>query len=104
MMHRVIQRYLENSEYARSPGQLRDAVSAVIAPLDFHSFAFLALGDPPFLISSHPIAWTGHYIAQGYQACDPVILNSHRVFDLFTWSLGEAEAPICRAEPVRHDR
>ncbi len=83
-MRRVVQRYLENSEYARTPDQLRDAVSAVIAPLDFHSFAFLALGDPPFLISSYPIAWTGHYIAQGYQACDPVILNSHRVFDFFT--------------------
>ncbi len=38
------------------------------------------------MISSYPIAWTGHYIAQGYQARDPVILRSHRVFDLFTGS------------------
>lgn len=85
-MYQIIQDYLEQSQYARSPEDLRDAVDAVIALLDFHSFAFLALGKTPFLISSYPIAWTGHYIAQDYQRRDPVMLFSERMTELFMWS------------------
>ena len=90
-MYQMIRSYLERSEYARTPDQLRDAVSAIIAPIDFHSFAFLALGEPPFLISTYPIEWTGHYVAQGYQRRDPVILHSHRVRDLFMWGAAFAK-------------
>lgn len=85
-MYQIVQDYLEQSQYARNPEELRDAVSAVIALMDFHSFAFLALGKTPFLISSYPIAWTGHYIAQDYQRRDPVMLISQQVTDLFMWS------------------
>jgi DNA-binding CsgD family transcriptional regulator len=79
--------FLERSKYARTPEQLRDAVSAVIAPLDLFAFAFLALpeGAKPLLISTYPPDWTDHYIAQDYQRRDPVILRSSHVFDLFTW-------------------
>lgn len=87
-MYQVVRDYLERSEYACSPDQLRDAVSAVVAPIDFFAFAFLALPDgrQPLLISTYPPDWTDHYIAQGYQRRDPVILHSYQVFDLFTWS------------------
>lgn len=87
-MYQVIRNYLEQPESARTPEQLRDAVSAVIAPIDLFAFAFLAQpnGGKPLLISTYPPDWTDHYIAQGYQCRDPVILHSRRVFDLFTWN------------------
>lgn len=77
-MYQVIRNYLEWSEFARTPEQLRDAVSAVIAPIDLFAFAFLAQpkSGRPLLISIYPPDWTDYYIARGYQRRDPVILHS----------------------------
>lgn len=79
--------FLERSKYAHNSEQLRDAVSAVIAPMDIFAFAILAPpeGAKPLLISTYPPDWINHYIAQGYQRRDPVILRSSHVFDLITW-------------------
>ncbi len=35
-MYQMIRSHLEMSEYARTPYQLRDAVHAIVAPIDFH--------------------------------------------------------------------
>lgn len=40
---RSILRYLEKAEFTTNPEQFRDAVVAVVAPIDLHSFAYMAL-------------------------------------------------------------
>jgi DNA-binding CsgD family transcriptional regulator len=92
-MQRIIREYLENAELASSPNELRDAVAQLIRPLDFNAFAFLALSDkgsPPILVSNYDERWQTHYIAQGYQRRDPVMLHSRGVADLFSWGRGMA--------------
>lgn len=88
-MRHVIRDYFERTEFISTPDQLCDAVVKVIGQFDFNAFAFLALpisGKPPLLISNYDERWKNHYIAQGYEQRDPVILHSRRVVDLFAWS------------------
>lgn len=87
-MRRNVDDYLENVELASTPDQLREAVVKVVNPLDFNAFAFLVLPNekPPLLISNYDERWQKHYVARSYQRRDPVMLQSRRAIDLFTWS------------------
>lgn len=87
-MRRIIQEYVEHTDFASNPGQLSDALAHVIRPFDFNAFAFLALpkGKPPLLFSNYDNRWQVHYVDRGYQSRDPVMLHSRCAVDLFTWS------------------
>ena len=100
-MRRIIRDYLEAMERASNADQLRDAVAKVISSFDFNAFAFLAMSDkdgPPLLISNYDDKWQTHYISQGYQRRDPVMLHSRSVINLFAWSRGMAAKFGPRAE------
>lgn len=87
-MQRFIREFLDQVEIANSPSQLGDAIAGLIGSFDFNAFAFLALssnGERPLLISNYDKKWQTHYMAQGYQDRDPVMLHSRYASDLFTW-------------------
>jgi DNA-binding CsgD family transcriptional regulator len=82
--------YVEQLESACTEDQLRSAIAAVAAKLDVPTFAYVALPRrrnlPLRLISNYPPLWMNHYVARGYQNCDPVVGHLGLASCAFDWS------------------
>jgi DNA-binding CsgD family transcriptional regulator len=89
-MQQIVRNYLEASEFARSPDDLRDAIGMVVALLDCHGFAYLTLpddmADTPYLLSNYDVRWTTQYQARRDHLRDPVTRQARRVNELFAWT------------------
>lgn len=89
-MQQIVRNYLEASEFARTPGQLRDAIASVIGLLDCHGFAYLTLSDnaadTPYLLSNYDVRWTTQYQTRRDHLRDPVPRKALRVNELFGWT------------------
>lgn len=89
-MQQIVHDYLEASEFARTPDQLREAIVAVISLLDCHGFAYLTLSDDtadaPYLLSNYDVRWTTQYQARRDDLRDPVTRQARRINELFAWT------------------
>ncbi len=88
-MHNVFQRFVDRLMAQPDAAALREALTETLAVLDVDSFAYLLVPSAVHvavrLISNYPTAWTSHYLANRYEAVDPVILEARKVSRSFTW-------------------
>jgi len=103
-MQQIVRNYLEASEFARTPDQLRNAIASVITLLDCHGFAYLTLpdddaADTPYLLSNYDVRWTTQYQARRDHLRDPVTRQARCVNELFAWT----PAIAARFDPAARD-
>lgn len=54
--------------------------------VDFYVYGNTRMGlEQPYIDSAYPPAWMAHYLANGYQYIDPVVLESQRTHLPFAW-------------------
>ena len=88
-MYRVFQAFIDGLDASGDAGRLCKVLADAGAALDLSCFAYLCLplrrGETPELISTYPTAWTNHYLRQGYERLDPVIVKVLATTEPFEW-------------------
>ena len=68
------------------------AATQLCENLGFRWFIYAHLsGDQPIVISTYPKAWCDHYLANGYENCDPVVVTAQRTRSAFAWSARDTD-------------
>jgi len=88
-MDRIFRVFVDSLRSNADLPALKTAMTDIVSALDLGVFAYL-FEDHQFdagvkLISNYPIAWTSHYLANGYQEIDPVIDKSRKTSEPFQW-------------------
>lgn len=97
-MNRAFQDFLD--ELAAGPDSvgLFAAIKKIAQAFDLTSFAYIhAPSDRRAdikLISNYPESWTSHYLANSYEAKDPVIAMARSSLEPFEWGVDSASAVI----------
>ncbi|AZO50328.1 MAG: LuxR family transcriptional regulator [Mesorhizobium sp.] len=88
-MQTVFERFLERLSESVDEADLRGALADVASGLDLRTFAYLSLpprsDGKPTLISNYPAPWTAHYLENGYESIDPVIVRARSGGCPFRW-------------------
>jgi len=88
-MYRVFQAFIDGLAASRDAESFRTVLAEAGSALDLRCFAYLSLPSRrtgvPELISTYPVKWTDHYLRQGYEKLDPVIIEALATPEPFEW-------------------
>ncbi len=67
--------------------------------LGFQSFAYLSFAHPrSAFLSSYPEVWKGHYVRNGYERIDPVVVQARKSRTGFYWDGSRPSTPTSLAQ------
>ena len=94
-MYRVFLDYIRQLAAAEDATDLQNALKIIAERYELPTFAYLLMPGTAKatakLISTYPPHWTNHYLQNGYERTDPIILRSGKDIRPFDWSADSLE-------------